>query len=181
MLQDDPLWCKDALIYELHVRAFHDSDGDGIPSRRTCARRHGGPPRRGALFWRLPPRHGRRRLLRRPLCLPFNPSRYSEDRLRPFVNVVGSSLRGTPPCGATDARRRKTEATAVTGRPATSAWQVHPQAGRILRRLACVAMMEPADHGRLDDPALVEVLHESRLRGVLVEGGRGAFGHCGSR
>jgi maltose alpha-D-glucosyltransferase / alpha-amylase len=29
MLQDDPLWYKDALIYELHVRAFHDSDGIG--------------------------------------------------------------------------------------------------------------------------------------------------------
>ncbi len=27
---DDPLWYKDALIYELHVRAFADSDGDGI-------------------------------------------------------------------------------------------------------------------------------------------------------
>src|SRR5687768_5797050 len=26
----DPLWYKDAIIYELHVRAFHDSDGDGI-------------------------------------------------------------------------------------------------------------------------------------------------------
>jgi maltose alpha-D-glucosyltransferase / alpha-amylase len=30
MLQDDPLWYKGALIYELHIRAFHDSDGDGI-------------------------------------------------------------------------------------------------------------------------------------------------------
>jgi maltose alpha-D-glucosyltransferase/alpha-amylase len=29
-LEDDPLWYKDALIYELHVRAFHDSDGDGV-------------------------------------------------------------------------------------------------------------------------------------------------------
>ena len=28
-LDDDPLWYKDALIYELHVRAFMDSDGDG--------------------------------------------------------------------------------------------------------------------------------------------------------
>jgi maltose alpha-D-glucosyltransferase/alpha-amylase len=28
-LDDDPLWYKDALVYELHVRAFHDSDGDG--------------------------------------------------------------------------------------------------------------------------------------------------------
>src|ERR1700677_24229 len=27
---DDPLWYKDALIYELHVRAFYDSNKDGI-------------------------------------------------------------------------------------------------------------------------------------------------------
>jgi hypothetical protein len=26
----DPLWLKDALIYELHVRAFKDSNADGI-------------------------------------------------------------------------------------------------------------------------------------------------------
>jgi len=26
----DALWYKDAIIYELHVRAFFDSDGDGI-------------------------------------------------------------------------------------------------------------------------------------------------------
>jgi hypothetical protein len=31
-------------------------------------------------------------------------------------------------------------------------------------------MMQASDHGYLDDPALVGVLHESRLRGVLVEG-----------
>ncbi len=28
--KEDPLWYKDAIIYELHVRAFYDSDGDGI-------------------------------------------------------------------------------------------------------------------------------------------------------
>ncbi len=27
---DDPLWYQDAVIYELHVRAFYDSDGDGV-------------------------------------------------------------------------------------------------------------------------------------------------------
>ncbi len=27
---DDPLWYKDAVIYELHIRAFHDSNNDGI-------------------------------------------------------------------------------------------------------------------------------------------------------
>ncbi|HWB13607.1 MAG TPA: maltose alpha-D-glucosyltransferase [Pirellulales bacterium] len=29
-LPADPLWYKDAIIYELHVRAFYDADGDGI-------------------------------------------------------------------------------------------------------------------------------------------------------
>jgi maltose alpha-D-glucosyltransferase/alpha-amylase len=29
-LSDDSLWYKDAIIYELHVRAFADSDGDGV-------------------------------------------------------------------------------------------------------------------------------------------------------
>ena len=29
-LPDDPLWYKDAVIYEVHVRAFHDSNEDGI-------------------------------------------------------------------------------------------------------------------------------------------------------
>jgi maltose alpha-D-glucosyltransferase/alpha-amylase len=28
--RDDPLWYKDAVIYELHVRAFYDSDSDGV-------------------------------------------------------------------------------------------------------------------------------------------------------
>ncbi len=28
--QDDPLWYKDAIIYELHVRSFFDSDADGV-------------------------------------------------------------------------------------------------------------------------------------------------------
>ncbi len=30
LLTEDPLWYKDAIIYELHVRAAFDSDGDGI-------------------------------------------------------------------------------------------------------------------------------------------------------
>ena len=29
-LEDDPLWYKDAVIYELHPKAFCDSNGDGI-------------------------------------------------------------------------------------------------------------------------------------------------------
>ena len=27
---DDPLWYKDAVIYQLHVKAFFDTNGDGI-------------------------------------------------------------------------------------------------------------------------------------------------------
>src|SRR5213076_1098703 len=30
MLDHNPLWYKDAIIYEVHVRAFHDSVGDGM-------------------------------------------------------------------------------------------------------------------------------------------------------
>jgi maltose alpha-D-glucosyltransferase/alpha-amylase len=30
VLGDDPLWYQDAVIYELHVRSFFDSDGDGV-------------------------------------------------------------------------------------------------------------------------------------------------------
>ncbi|MDB4963548.1 MAG: alpha-amylase [Myxococcales bacterium] len=29
-LPDDPFWFKDAVIYEIHIRAFNDSNGDGI-------------------------------------------------------------------------------------------------------------------------------------------------------
>jgi maltose alpha-D-glucosyltransferase/alpha-amylase len=38
-LDDDPLWYKDALIYELHVRAFNDSDGDGSGDFRGLVER----------------------------------------------------------------------------------------------------------------------------------------------
>src|SRR5581483_519486 len=27
---DDPLWYQDAVIYEIHVRAFYDENGDGM-------------------------------------------------------------------------------------------------------------------------------------------------------
>src|SRR4029077_4078618 len=30
ILEDDPQWYKDAIIYEVHVRAFYDSNADGI-------------------------------------------------------------------------------------------------------------------------------------------------------
>ena len=31
---DDPLWYKDAVVYQTHVRAFCDTDGDGIGDLR---------------------------------------------------------------------------------------------------------------------------------------------------
>jgi maltose alpha-D-glucosyltransferase/alpha-amylase len=30
----NPLWFKDAVIYEIHVKTFQDSDGDGIGDLR---------------------------------------------------------------------------------------------------------------------------------------------------
>ena len=29
-LENDPLWYQDAIIYEVHVRAFFDQSGDGM-------------------------------------------------------------------------------------------------------------------------------------------------------
>ena len=29
-LRDDPLWYKDAIIYELYVRGYYDANGDGV-------------------------------------------------------------------------------------------------------------------------------------------------------
>ena len=71
------------------------------------------------------------------LSLPFNPSRCSEDRLRPFVRSTGLGSERTPrvdprvPCGVSVARRKKTEANRAD-RP-TGAFRVAdnpPQAGR---------------------------------------------------
>jgi hypothetical protein len=51
-VSQDPLWYKDAVFYELHVKAFQDSNGDGIGDfnemierlvGRTRARRRPGP------------------------------------------------------------------------------------------------------------------------------------------
>jgi maltose alpha-D-glucosyltransferase/alpha-amylase len=38
-MTDDTLWYKDAIIYELHVRAFADSNGDGIGDFRGLVRK----------------------------------------------------------------------------------------------------------------------------------------------
>jgi len=36
---DDPLWYKDAILYEVHMRAFCDSDGDGTGDFRGFAQK----------------------------------------------------------------------------------------------------------------------------------------------
>jgi maltose alpha-D-glucosyltransferase / alpha-amylase len=38
-IEDDPQWVKDAIIYELHVRAFHDSNADGVGDFRGLTAR----------------------------------------------------------------------------------------------------------------------------------------------
>ena len=36
---EDPLWYKDALVYQLHVKAFGDSDNDGVGDFRGLVQR----------------------------------------------------------------------------------------------------------------------------------------------
>jgi maltose alpha-D-glucosyltransferase/alpha-amylase len=38
-LEDDPLWFKDAILYELHIKAYQDSNGDGIGDFRGLIER----------------------------------------------------------------------------------------------------------------------------------------------
>ncbi|WP_222615342.1 maltose alpha-D-glucosyltransferase [Persicimonas caeni] len=38
-LEKNPEWYKDAIIYEVHVRAFHDSNGDGVGDFRGLTRK----------------------------------------------------------------------------------------------------------------------------------------------
>jgi maltose alpha-D-glucosyltransferase/alpha-amylase len=37
--EDDPLWYKDAVIYELHVKTFFDRSGDGVGDFRGLIRK----------------------------------------------------------------------------------------------------------------------------------------------
>src|SRR3954454_16434937 len=51
----DPLWFKDAIIYELHVKTFHDSDGDGIGDFRGVIEKLGYLQELGVTaLWLLP-------------------------------------------------------------------------------------------------------------------------------
>ena len=38
-LGDDPLWYKDAVIYQLHVKTFFDSDEDGMGDFKGLAQK----------------------------------------------------------------------------------------------------------------------------------------------
>ena len=38
-LDDDPLWYQDAILYELHIKAFQDSNGDGVGDFRGLVER----------------------------------------------------------------------------------------------------------------------------------------------
>src|SRR5918997_6804367 len=63
-LDDDRLWYKDAIIYELHVRAFHDSSGDGMGDFRGLTQKLDYLPDLGVTaIW----------------VLPFSPSPWKDD------------------------------------------------------------------------------------------------------
>jgi len=54
-LKDDPLWYKDAVIYQLHVKTFYDSDGDGIGDFRGLTEKLGYLQELGvSALWLLP-------------------------------------------------------------------------------------------------------------------------------
>lgn len=51
----DPLWHKNAVIYQLHVRSFCDSDGNGIGDFRGLTSRLDYPSELGvSALWLMP-------------------------------------------------------------------------------------------------------------------------------
>src|SRR5450756_2518078 len=55
LAESDPLWYKDAIIYEVHVRAFADSNADGIGDFRGLTDKLGYLQDRGVTaIWVLP-------------------------------------------------------------------------------------------------------------------------------
>ncbi|MBM9604855.1 maltose alpha-D-glucosyltransferase [Desulfopila inferna] len=54
-LHKEPLWYKDAIIYQLHIKAFHDSNGDGIGDFRGLKEKLGYLQELGVnTLWLLP-------------------------------------------------------------------------------------------------------------------------------
>src|SRR5437773_4631757 len=81
-LTDDPLWFKDAIIYELHVRTFYDSDGDGVGDFLGLTQRLDYLQDLGVTaLWRL----------------PFSPSPLKADATAPSASTGIPATYGTLP------------------------------------------------------------------------------------
>ena len=91
----DPLWYKDAIIYELHVKSFFDSNDDGIgdfPGLTAEARLPAGSRRHGDLAAAvLPVAAARRRLRHRRL--PQRQSGLRHDARLPQLRARGARAR----------------------------------------------------------------------------------------
>ena len=74
---EDPLWYKDAIIYELHVRAFYDSNGDGKQPDQSCH------PERQNFLHENPHNSTRKRAERQAYCK-------STGHLHPVRNIARS-------------------------------------------------------------------------------------------
>src|SRR3546814_14205777 len=81
MLSDDPLWYKDAIIYQVHVKAFFDSNDDGIGDFRGLVEKLDYIQDLGVTaLW----------------FLPFYPSPLRDDGTT--SPTIGASIRPTGPC-----------------------------------------------------------------------------------
>jgi hypothetical protein len=75
---DDPLWYKDAIIYQAHVKAFYDSNNDGIGDFPGLTRRLDYLQGLGiTCLW----------------LLPFFPSPLKDDGMT--LRIIGASIRAT--------------------------------------------------------------------------------------
>ena len=130
---EQTLWYKDAIIYELHVRAFCDSDGDGIGDFR-------GPDRRSSTTCRTsasPPSGCCRSTRRRCKDDGYDIADYTDvhpayGTLRDFTRVPA---RGAPTagCGSSPSWCSTTPRTSTPGSSARAARQPGSALARLLR------------------------------------------------
>ena len=125
---DDPLWYKDAIIYQLHVKAFCDTNGDGIGDFRGLtaeARLHPGPRRQHDLAAAvLSVAAARRRLRHRRL-----PRRAPALRHAATTSAISCARRTGAACASSPSSSSTTPPTSTRGsRRAARAARARPSA-----------------------------------------------------